>query len=289
VSWQSPYMPRPRLMGGPPPMPVVPRERVGRGAPSAPAPTFSLRPEPALEPKPQPKVLPYIFGLHITDQIRGLRFEFYTVAPPFVDKVHAKLLVAEITHKHGLELADVYGPSRQVVHVAARHEAMVAVRRACPRWGLKKIGNFFGGRDHTTVLHALKQFGKNETKYAPRLAHLTDNSVNQMVGDYKEYNLTYKQVAERYKVSHSFVERTFRKLKVQANTHRAYDAGRPRKFTDEMILEVRRMIASGMRNCDIARKIGYMSSRRVSDVRLGHKYKDVQSPAPQSQQGGACE
>jgi hypothetical protein len=284
VSWQSPYMPRPRLMGGPPPMPVVPRERVGRVEP-APAPTFSLRPEPAPEPKPQPKVLPYIFGLHLEDQIRGLRFQFYTVAPPFVDAIHAKLLVAEITHKHKLELADVYGPSRQVVHVAARHEAMVAVRRACPRWGLKKIGNFFGGRDHTTVLHALKQFGKNETKYAPRLAHLTDNSVNQMVGDYKEYNLTYKQVAERYKVSHSFVEKTFRKLKVQANTHRSGEAGRPRKFTNDMILEVRRLIASGMRNCDIARKVGYMSSRRVSDVRLGHKYKDVQSPLQSQQEG----
>jgi hypothetical protein len=82
------------------------------------------------------------------------------------------------------------------------------------------------------------------------------------------------------------VERTFRKLKVQANKHRGYDAGRPRKFTNEMILEVRRMIASGMRNCEIARKIGYMSSRRVSDVRLGHKYKDVQAPASQSQQEG---
>jgi hypothetical protein len=280
-------------------MPVVPRERVGLPATAQ---IFSLRPDAvpgSREPKekppigpfptkpvgPDPKVLPYIFGLHITDQIRGLRFQFYTVAPPFVDLVHAKLLVAEITHKHGLELADIYGPSRQVVHVAARHEAMAAIRRACPRWGLKKIGNFFGGRDHTTVLHAIKQFGKNETKYAPRLTHLLDNSVNQMIGDYKQYNLTYKQVAERYKVSHSFVERTFRKLKVQANIHRAYDAGRPRKFTNEMILDVRRMIASGMRNCEIARKIGYMSSRRVSDIRLGHKYKDVQSP-PQSQQEG---
>jgi hypothetical protein len=130
-------------------MPVVPRERVGRGA-SAPAPTFSLRPEPKPEPTPQSKVLPYIFGLHLEDQIRGLRFQFYTVAPPFVDAIHAKLLVAEITYKHKLELADVYGPSRQAVHVAARNEAMAAIRKACPRWGLKKIGHFFGGKDHTT-------------------------------------------------------------------------------------------------------------------------------------------
>jgi transposase len=268
-------------------MPVVPRERVGLvGAEPAPAPTFSLRPEPPPEPK-QPKVLPYIFGLHLEDQIRGLRFQFYTVAPAFVDTVHAKLLVAEIAHKHRLELADVYGQSRQAVHVAARQEAMAAIKRNCPRWSLKKIGNFFGGRDHTTVIHAIKQHGKSGPKYAPRLAHLTDNSVNQMIGDYKQYNLTYKQVAERYKVSHSFVERTFRRFKVKANTHRGYDAGRPRKFTNEMILEVRQMIASGMRNCEIARKIGYMSSRRVSDVRLGHKYKDVQSPAAaKSQQEG---
>jgi transposase len=284
MSWQSPYMPRPRLMGGPPPMPVVPRERVGRGEP-APAPVFSLRPDPiGPEPKTKPALLspPYIFGLHITDQIRGLRFQFYTVAPPFVDLVHAKLLVAEITHKHKLELADVYGPSRQAVHVAARHEAMAAIKKACPRWGLKKIGHFFGGKDHTTVLHAIRQFakGKSPRSYATRLKHMDDSTINKMIGDYKAENLTQKQVAERYNVSRDFVAKLFRKLKVQQNYHRSGNAGR-RKLTPENVLVIRQMMARGMPNCVIARKLGWISSRRVSDIRTGAKYRDIQLPARQ--------
>ena len=65
--------------------------------------------------------------------------------------------IARLTAKYfGLKLTDLKGPHRQRSLVAGRCVAMYLAREltAC---SLGEIGEFFGGRDHTTVLHAVRK------------------------------------------------------------------------------------------------------------------------------------
>lgn len=59
--------------------------------------------------------------------------------------------------------------------VAARHEAIAEVCEARPHWSYPTVGRFFGNRDHTSVMHALKKLGrwtprKSNTNHASGVA-----------------------------------------------------------------------------------------------------------------------
>lgn len=54
---------------------------------------------------------------------------------------------------------DIKGSSRKSEIVEARHRAIAAVYAAKPNLSPAQIGNLFGGRDHSTVLHAVQKFG----------------------------------------------------------------------------------------------------------------------------------
>jgi chromosomal replication initiator protein len=64
--------------------------------------------------------------------------------------------VTLIAKKHGVTVNDIMAPRRAKVIVAARHEAIHYVK-AHTTWSTPQIGKFFGGIDHTTVLHAVKK------------------------------------------------------------------------------------------------------------------------------------
>ena len=84
------------------------------------------------------------------------------------------LIVESVAARHGVSAADILRPdsmragdrfptrTRKVVE--ARHEAMAEVAEARPHWSYPCLGNLFGGRDHTTVMSALKKLGR----YKPR-------------------------------------------------------------------------------------------------------------------------
>ena len=57
-----------------------------------------------------------------------------------------------------LKLSDLRGPSRRRPVVAARDVAMY-LARSLMRASLERIGRYFGGRDHTTVMHACRKTG----------------------------------------------------------------------------------------------------------------------------------
>jgi len=57
-----------------------------------------------------------------------------------------------------LRLADLRGPSRRRAVVTARDVAMY-LARSLTRNSLEQIGHYFGGRDHTTVLHGCRKTG----------------------------------------------------------------------------------------------------------------------------------
>ena len=65
-------------------------------------------------------------------------------------------IISTVASAYGLEREVLTGPSRRLRHVEPRMIAM-ALARAMASASLPRIGEFFGGRDHTSVLHALRK------------------------------------------------------------------------------------------------------------------------------------
>lgn len=74
-------------------------------------------------------------------------------------KIPAREIIAHIAALHGVPVAEILGRRRSVPICAARHAAMKAVADHRPDLSLPQIGKLFGGRDHTTVLHAIQKLG----------------------------------------------------------------------------------------------------------------------------------
>ena len=74
-------------------------------------------------------------------------------------EVHA--IIREISAATGSDVtvADVMGRSRFQYIVDVRHLAMVEVSKRFPWMSYPQMGRLFGGRDHSTVMHALRKFG----------------------------------------------------------------------------------------------------------------------------------
>jgi len=64
-----------------------------------------------------------------------------------------------------LSLEQLTGPSRRQGIVFARSIAMVIMRRTTPA-SLQQVGQYFGGRDHTTVIHACRKIEEKLNKDA---------------------------------------------------------------------------------------------------------------------------
>ena len=68
----------------------------------------------------------------------------------------AKEILDEIVQESGYTVAELVGQSRQANVTAVRQEAMSRMREKTTL-SLTEIGDFFGGRHHTTVINALKR------------------------------------------------------------------------------------------------------------------------------------
>lgn len=69
-------------------------------------------------------------------------------------------IAQEVAKKHNVSLREMRGPRRHKYLVAARQEAMLRAYRECHR-SLPVVGRFFGNRDHSTVLHAVRKLEGN--------------------------------------------------------------------------------------------------------------------------------
>lgn len=79
-------------------------------------------------------------------------------------KSRARMIRKQVAEEHGLRLAEIDGPRRSKLIVAARHEAMARVYVECPELSTPEIGRMFGNRDHSTVLNAVRRMGVHGTR-----------------------------------------------------------------------------------------------------------------------------
>jgi chromosomal replication initiator protein len=64
-------------------------------------------------------------------------------------------IISAVTEFYGVRLTDLQSKGRQRSIALPRQVCMYLARR-CTRHSLEEIGGFFGGRDHTTVMHAVE-------------------------------------------------------------------------------------------------------------------------------------
>jgi chromosomal replication initiation ATPase DnaA len=100
-------------------------------------------------------------------QIPGYGAPLKTVAiyDGLTGAAYFRAVLADVSERHGVDPYDITGPSRLREIVHARQEVAWKVRKAQdalgkPRFSLPQIGTWLGGRDHTTILHAIRAHEK---------------------------------------------------------------------------------------------------------------------------------
>ena len=74
-------------------------------------------------------------------------------------RASARQIIEQVAAWHGLTVGDVLGHDRFRHIIEARFDAIAAIRRNHPAISLLRIGRIFSGRDHTTIINALKKRG----------------------------------------------------------------------------------------------------------------------------------
>lgn len=77
--------------------------------------------------------------------------------PPPPAELSVRGIIRVAAAEFGSSPEAIKGPARHMVHVQARHVAMYLVWRLLPPRSCITLGRQFGGRDHTTALHALQR------------------------------------------------------------------------------------------------------------------------------------
>ena len=90
-------------------------------------------------------------------------------------EIPASLVLEETARYFGLSVDDLVSPSRSRPLTTARHVAMYLLRE-CTAMSYVRIGELFGGRDHTTVLHAVTKIAKNMRDREPIYRHVQELS-----------------------------------------------------------------------------------------------------------------
>ncbi len=77
------------------------------------------------------------------------------MTPPSERLVSIQVIMEQVNAFYNVRLADLQGKKRHKFVVLPRQVCMYLARRKT-RHSLEEIGGYFGGRDHTTVMHALR-------------------------------------------------------------------------------------------------------------------------------------
>lgn len=105
------------------------------------------------------------------EQLRSLFLQPETI---YQRKITAEHIQRVVAREFGFTRDDLISARRQVPLVIPRHVAMYLVKVLTPK-SLPEIGRRFGGRDHTTVLHAIRRMEEKiavDTEFAKRVEEL---------------------------------------------------------------------------------------------------------------------
>lgn len=92
----------------------------------------------------------------------------YLAVEPLPLSTHREVIARVVAWHLGVTVEDVMGKSRRRPVIAAKFDAIAAVYAICRidgrRYSLSELGRAFGGRDHTSMLSALRRRGDREKR-----------------------------------------------------------------------------------------------------------------------------
>jgi Bacterial dnaA protein helix-turn-helix len=83
----------------------------------------------------------------------------------------ARAALLAVSKRTSVPVHAILGRQRRGEIAAARHEAMWRVRETT-KWSLPRVGQFFNGRDHTTVLNSLRRMEDRAARDPELRAHM---------------------------------------------------------------------------------------------------------------------
>ena len=86
-------------------------------------------------------------------------------------------IIDAVTKRFGVRLADLQG-RRRTKSISLPRQVCMYLARSLTRHSLEEIGGYFGGRDHTTVLHAnhtVEKLRRDDGAFRATLEQLSQN------------------------------------------------------------------------------------------------------------------
>jgi hypothetical protein len=143
---------------------------------------------------------------------------------------HAELIVRLVARETGIPedlilASDRTLGARSPNVVKARTEAITRLYKAT-RWATPKIGRFVGGRDHTTVLHALYKSGAKQKLLGRPPKRLPDETIEAVIRDRLHNNLSSWVIAEKYDIHPCTVTAILRRHRLFLKVYREQEGVR---------------------------------------------------------------
>lgn len=163
---------------------VADRRPAERVAPALPTPTVNV-PAPTAGPTPEPR--PVVVRLarqlkaaeaaisdlqcKVSDLEERLARHEAAAPPRPAPKVYIPQIIRVVANHYGVEVDDILSVRRTGNIIFPRHVAMYLSRKLTP-CSLPEIGRRFGGRDHTTVLHAISHIERVIAEFPDSVAEV---------------------------------------------------------------------------------------------------------------------
>lgn len=107
-------------------------------------------------------------ALEALERRKELDALIHEIVPPEILKNEPKAIIKRAAEAYGLTYRDLVGRSRRHDIVRARHAAIAVLAADRPDLSLNALGRHFGGRDHTTILFALRKMHGPDYGHRPQ-------------------------------------------------------------------------------------------------------------------------
>ena len=101
---------------------------------------------------------------------------------PRTSQVKLQTIIESVTQHYNVRLSDLQSKSRQKSIAEPRQVCMWLARKRT-RFSLQEIGGYFGGRDHTTVMHSIKTVDERmgeDAEFGQSMAHIDTDVTRRM-------------------------------------------------------------------------------------------------------------